>query len=91
MVAGDVWDWIDKQANDRAYQRFNKIRNALIQHGYKVKNLNRAAEAGDTIEFLFEGKGGKVKVRATARFVEGAQKAKRQDWQTVSLTDFLGV
>ena len=48
------------------------------------------AEAGDTVEFLFE-KRGKVKVRATSRFVEGARKAKKKDWQKVSLSDFIGL
>ena len=90
MIAGDIWDQSDKDANWKAYQRFNKIRNSLIQHDYQIQNLNKPAEAGDTVEFLFQGKNGKVKVRATARFIEGARKAKRQDWQTVNLSDFLG-
>lgn len=91
MIAGDVWDQNDPQASNRSYKRFQKIRAALIQHGYQVKNLNKSAEAGDTVEFLFGGKDGKVKVRATERFVEGARKAKRQDWQTANLTDYLGL
>lgn len=90
MIAGDVWDWNDKTANKRAHKRFEKIKDALIQHGYQIKNLNRPAEAGDTVEFLFKGKDGKVMVRATERFVEGARKAKRKDWQTYSMGDFLG-
>ena len=90
MIAGDVWDLSDKSAKGRAYKRFQKVRDALIQDGYQVKNLNTSAEAGDTVEFLFEGKDGKLKVRATERFVEGAKKANRHDWQTVNLSDFLG-
>ena len=90
MIAGDVWDLNDKDANWKAYQRFNKIRNALIQYGYQVKNLNTPAEAGDTVEFLFSGNNGKVKARATARFVEGAWKARGGNWQTVNLDNFLG-
>ena len=89
MIAGDVWDGKDKDANNRAYKRFQKIRDTLKQHGYEVKSLNRPAEAGDTVEFLFERRA-QIKVRATARFVEGARKANRQDWQTVGLSHFLG-
>ena len=80
MIAGDIWDQKDEAANKRAYKRFQKIREALTQHGYEVKKLHTPAEAGDTVEFLFEkkrGRGGaKVKVRATARFVEGAKNRK---------------
>jgi len=90
MIAGDIWDWNDRQAYKRAHKRWQKIRDALIQHGYHVKNLNKPAEAGDTVEFLF-GKDGVVMVRATERFVEGARRAKRKDWQTVNLTEFLGI
>ena len=43
------------------------------------------------ISCVESGKDGKLKVRATERFVEGARKAKRQDWQTVNLIDFLGI
>ena len=95
MIAGDVWDWGDKDENWKIYQRFNKVRASLIQDGYQVKKLNTPAEAGDTVEFLFEksrGRGGsKVKVRATARFVEGARKAKRQSWQTIDLSEWMGI
>lgn len=90
MIAGDVWDQSDRQAYKRAHKRWQKIRDALIQHGYQVKNINTPAPAGDTVEFLF-GTEGRVMVRATERFVEGARKAKKQDWQTVDLTDFLGL
>ena len=90
MIAGDVWDLNNKKENERSYQRFKKIRNALIQYGYQGKSLNTPAEAGDTVEFLFYGKSGKVKVRATARFVEGARKAKKNDWKTTGLGEFLG-
>lgn len=48
----------------------------------------REAEAGDTIEFNFD-KRGKVLVRATSRFVEGAKKAQKQDWETIGLMDYL--
>ena len=89
MIAGDVWDWNDKQTDTRAYKRFQRVRDALIAHGYQVKELNTPAEAGDTVEFLFQ-KRGRVKVRATARFVEAARKADRADWETVNLTDWLG-
>ena len=95
MIAGDIWDLNDKDANRKAYQRFKKIRSSLIKHGYQVKKLHTPAEAGDTVEFLFEQKrgrgGGKVKVRATSRFVEGARKAKKEDWQTVNLSDWIGL
>ena len=95
MIAGDIWDQKDEAANKRAYKRFQKIREALTQHGYQVKKLHTPAEAGDTVEFLFEkkrGRGGaKVKVRATSRFVEGARKSKRKDWQTVNLSDWIGL
>ena len=91
MIAGDIWDWNDKQANKRAHKRFQKIKEALIKHGYHVKFLNTPAEAGDTVEILFgKRKDGKLQVRATKRFVEGARKAKKRDWQTVNLSDFLG-
>ena len=90
MIAGDVWEWDDQQADTRGYKRFQRMRDALIKHGYQVKGLNTPAEAGDTVEFLFE-KRGRVKVRATARFVEAARKASRADWETVNLTDWLGL
>jgi len=89
IIAGDLWEQSNRQAYKRAHKRFQKVRDALIQHGYQVKNLNTPAPAGDTVEFLF-GKDGLVMVRTTERFVEGGRKAKRQDWQTVNLTDFLG-
>ena len=91
MIAGDVWDWNDRTAYKRAHKRFEKVKSALIQHGYEIKKLNRPAEAGDTVEFLFgKRKDGKVQVRATARFVEGARKARGNNWQTASLSEFLG-
>ena len=90
MIAGDVWDKNDQQADTRARKRFQRVRDTLIKHGYQVKELNTPADAGDTVEFLFE-KRGRVKVRATARFVEAARKANRADWETVNLTDWLGL
>ena len=90
MIAGDVWDCNDKGVDWKIRQRFYGIRDALKKYGYQVKKLHTPAAAGDTVEFLFE-KRGKVKVRATSRFVEGARKAKREDWQKVGLSDFLGL
>ena len=95
MIAGDIWDQKDEAANERAYKRFYKVRQSLTEHGYQVKKLHTPAEAGDTVEFLFEIKRGRgraqVKVRATSRFVEGARKAKRHDWRTVNLSDWIGL
>ena len=90
MIAGDVWDCDDKDVDWKIRKRFYSIRDALIKTGYQVKNLHTPAETGDTVEFLFE-KRGKVKVRATSRFVEGARKSKRKDWQKVSMSDWIGL
>ena len=90
-IGGDLWDKTDKMADNRAYKRFYKIRNALIAAGYQIQSLSQPALAGDTVEFLFsKTKNGQVKVRATARFIEAARKADRKEWETVSLTNFLG-
>ena len=96
MIAGDVWDLNDKTATAKAYQRFKKIRAMLRQAGYETPALGKkGAKAGDTVEFYF-GKGNprrggtKVCVRASDRFIEAARKAKNQEWEQVSLTEFLG-
>ena len=94
-IAGDVWNEKDEVSNNRAYKRFQKIRDTLTNAGYEIKKLNETAPAEDTVEFLFfreRGRnGGKVWVRATQRFVEGARKAQNKEWLTVSLSEFLGL
>ena len=95
MIAGDIWDTRDENTNKRAKKRFDKIRESLRQAGYETPSLGaRSAPSGDTVEFHFgkinRRRGGViVYFRASARFVEGARKAKRQDWITVNLTEFL--
>ncbi len=90
MIAGDIWDRNDKEADRRAYKRFQKVRETLASSGYQTPNLNTSASAGDTVEFIFAGRG-EIKVRATDRFVEAARKARANDWHRVNLTDFLGL
>ena len=90
MLAGDIWDTADNQANQRAYKRFHKIRTTLIEYGYQVPDLNHSARAGDSVEFLFDGKkDGKLKVRASKRFVEAARKAQRGEFSSIPLNKFL--
>ena len=90
MLAGDIWDTADKQANRRAYKRFDKIRSTLIEYGYQVSHLNRPAPAGDSVEFLFGGKkDGKLQVRASDRFVEAARQAQRKKFSRIPLNELL--
>ena len=96
MTAGDVWNLNDKTATAKAYKRFEKVRAMLKQAGYGTPSLGRkGAPAGDTVEFFFRAgnpRRGRTKVytRAADRFIEAARKAKNQEWEQVSLTEFLG-
>ena len=45
MIAGDIWEWKNKEENWKAYQRFKKIKDSLIAAGYQVANLNKPALA----------------------------------------------
>lgn len=87
-LCGDRWDAQDTREHNKAKQRMKRLREYLEEAGYVTDLGKSEAEAGDTIEFNFD-KRGKVLVRATARFVEGAKKAQKQDWETIGLMDYL--
>ena len=91
IISGDIWDLKDKDASSKAYKRFQKIRDSLKNRGYQTPSLNsKGSHTGDTVEFHF-GRNGTVYARATARFVEGARKAQSHEWETVRLSEFLGL
>ena len=87
-LSGDSWNRNDKTQEKRERKRWDTIRESLSDSGYVVGHLNRPAPAGDTVEFMLM-RGG-VKVRASQRFCEAARKAKRQDFERIPLTDFIG-
>ena len=89
-LAGEVWDPYNKTEDSKVYERYKKIKEALKKAGYDAKNPNGTAETGDTVEFLWP-KRGVVWVRASARFVEAARRAKKQEWDKTPLLDWLGL
>ncbi|MYC13777.1 MAG: hypothetical protein F4Y39_08630 [Gemmatimonadetes bacterium] len=87
-LRGDRWDVTNTREHNKAKRRMSRLREYLKEAGYVTDLGKREAEAGDTIEFNFDRRG-KVLVRATARFVEGARKAQKQNWETIGLMDYL--
>ena len=86
-VGGDIFDWKDVTENAKARKRFERLKGQLKAAKYVTESLGRKpAEAGDTVEFHFAY--GQVSVRATARFVEGAKLAQKQQWEHIKLTDY---
>lgn len=87
ILGGDNWDKNDTNADNAARQRWNRLKDLLIKHGYTVRGKSQRSISGDTIEFII-GHGG-CWVRATSRFTEAAWKARKNEWDSIELKTFL--
>ena len=86
-ITGEAWDAQDIRANGNVRRQFYKRVDALKTLGYDSLR-GRTASAGGTVEFQFI-RGG-LRVRASARYCEAAQRAAKGEWETMSLIEWAG-
>lgn len=84
-LGGDNWDFNDKVADNAANQRWKRLRDLLIEHGYTIQGKRLRSKSGDTVELVI--KRGGLSVRATHRFTEAARKAIRKQWEILPLNE----